>query len=378
MTTNISRVPFVDLAAQQAEVATEIIPAVTRILKQGNFIGGTDVSEFESEYADYLSVAECVGVGNGTDALELAMLAAGIGSGDEVIVPTNTFIATVEAVVRVGATPVLVDVDETNLLITAEGVSGALTEKTAAVIAVHLFGQVAPVEEIADVIKDLDILLIEDAAQSQGAKRFGRPAGSLGHIAATSFYPGKNLGAAGDAGAVMTSDQRLADRVRLLGAHGSQHKYVHELMGRNSRLDTIQAVVLRAKLRRLDRWNELRREAAARYAQLLADIPGVTLPCTSEGNVDVWHLYVIQVEDRERIAESLSAAGISTGIHYPTPIHLTEAWNALGLPVGSFPIAEASATRILSLPMYPHITEAEQQHVASTLRAAMSLLAEAK
>lgn len=378
MTTNISRVPFVDLAAQQAEVAAEIIPAVTRILEQGNFIGGTDVSEFESEYADYLSVAECVGVGNGTDALELAMLAAGIGSGDEVIVPTNTFIATVEAVVRVGATPVLVDVDETNLLITAEGVSGALTEKTAAVIAVHLFGQVAPVEEIADVIKDLDILLIEDAAQSQGAKRFGRPAGSLGHIAATSFYPGKNLGAAGDAGAVMTSDQRLADRVRLLGAHGSQHKYVHELMGRNSRLDTIQAVVLRAKLRRLDRWNELRREAAARYAQLLADIPGVTLPCTAEGNVDVWHLYVIQVEDRERIAESLSAAGISTGIHYPTPIHLTEAWNALGLPVGSFPIAEASATRILSLPMYPHITEAEQQHVASTLRAAMSLLAEAK
>lgn len=378
MTTNISRVPFVDLAAQQAEVAAEIIPAVTRILEQGNFIGGTDVSEFESEYADYLSVAECVGVGNGTDALELAMLAAGIGSGDEVIVPTNTFIATVEAVVRVGATPVLVDVDETNLLITAEGVAGALTEKTAAVIAVHLFGQVAPVEEIADVIKDLDILLIEDAAQSQGAKRFGRPAGSLGHIAATSFYPGKNLGAAGDAGAVMTSDQRLADRVRLLGAHGSQHKYVHELMGRNSRLDTIQAVVLRAKLRRLDRWNELRREAAARYAQLLADIPGVTLPCTAEGNVDVWHLYVIQVEDRERIAESLSAAGISTGIHYPTPIHLTEAWNALGLPVGSFPIAEASATRILSLPMYPHITEAEQQHVASTLRAAMSLLAEAK
>jgi dTDP-4-amino-4,6-dideoxygalactose transaminase len=243
-------------------------------------------------------------------------------------------------------------------------VERALTPRTRAVVPVHLFGQVAPVERL----RGLGVPILEDAAQAQGARRHGRPAGSLGRVAATSFYPGKNLGAAGDAGAVMTDDADIADRVRLLGAHGSPSKYVHQVVGRNSRLDTIQAVVLRAKLQRLEKWNELRRQAAERYAELLGDVPGLRLPGSAPGNEDVWHLYAVRVDERDRVLAGLAEAGVGAGVHYPTPVHLSPAYAHLRLPRGSFPVAERAAGEILSLPMYPHLTADQQEYVAAQLR----------
>ena len=235
----------------------------------------------------------------------------------------------------------------------------------------HLFGQVAPVEEIGKIAADAGVPMIEDAAQSQGALRHGRAAGSFGLAAGTSFYPGKNLGAAGDAGAVTTTDAEVARTVRVIAAHGSARKYEHETIGMNSRLDTVQAVVLEAKLRRLAGWNDARRAAAARYAELLAGIDGVGVPVSAAGNEDVWHLYVVQVDERDRVLRELNAAGIGAGIHYPTPVHLTGAYADLGLRAGAFPVAEAAAGRILSLPMFPHLTAAQQERVVDVLAGAV-------
>jgi dTDP-4-amino-4,6-dideoxygalactose transaminase len=254
-----------------------------------------------------------------------------------------------------------------------EAVRAAVGPRTEAVVPVHLFGQVAPVEAIGKIAADAGVPMIEDAAQSQGARRHGRAAGSFGLAAGTSFYPGKNLGAAGDAGAVLTSDAEVARQVRVIAAHGSAHKYDHEVIGVNSRLDTVQAVVLEAKLARLDGWNAARRAAAARYAELLAGVAGVRVPTSAEGNEDVWHLYVVQVDDRDRVLRALNDAGIGAGIHYPTPIHLTGAYAHLGLGAGSFPVAERAAGRILSLPLYPHITAAQQQRVVEVLSAAVEI-----
>jgi len=267
---------------------------------------------------------------------------------------------------------VLADVDRTHLLIDPESVAEVAGPRTKAIVPVHLFGQTAPVEQLVDIAGSCGAVIVEDAAQSQGATRFGRPAGGLGAAAGTSFYPGKNLGAAGDAGAVLTNDAELADRVRTLAAHGSDRKYIHDIVGMNSRLDTIQAVVLSAKLRRLTRWNDLRRAAAARYTEMLAGIPGVTLPEAADGNVDVWHLYVIRVGDRDRVLAALHEAGIGAGIHYPHPIHLTGAYAHLGVPVGSLPAAEAAAKEILSLPLYPHITAGQQEYVVDVLIRALA------
>jgi dTDP-4-amino-4,6-dideoxygalactose transaminase len=361
-------VPFVDLAAQQAEIADEVRLGLDSVFERTAFIGGAEVAYFEQEFAAYVGVRHCVGVGNGTDALELALRALGVGAGDEVILPANTFIATAEAVSAIGATPVLVDVDEEHLLIDPAEVERAITDRTKAIAPVHLFGQTAPVEQLLG----FGVPVLEDAAQSQGARRAARPAGSLGRVAATSFYPGKNLGAAGDAGAVMTDDAGIAERVRVLSAHGSPSKYVHEVVGRNSRLDTVQAVVLRAKLARLEKWNEQRRQAADRYAAMLADVPGVRVPVSAPGNEDVWHLYVVRVEDRDRVLAELGTAGIGAGIHYPTPVHLTEAYADLCLPSGSFPVAERAAGEILSLPMFPHLTAEQQERVVEALRKSVS------
>lgn len=367
----VTPVPFVDLAAQQREVQGSINDALAEIFETTAFIGGHSVAEFEASYADFIGVDHCIGVGNGTDALELALRACGIGPGDEVILPANTFVATAEAVSLAGATAVPVDVDPKHLLISPRAVAEAVTERTKAIIPVHLYGQTAFMEELRPIAAASSAVLIEDAAQSQGASRYGENAGCLGDIAATSFYPGKNLGAAGDAGGVMTSNAALAEKVRLLSAHGSKVKYVHEIVGRNSRLDAVQAVVLSAKLQRLAQWNQLRREAAERYGQLLADIPGVVLPSQAPGNEDVWHLYVIQVDERDRVLEDLNKQGIGAGIHYPDPVHLTPAFEHLGYGVGSFPVAERAARRILSLPMFPHITAAQQRRVADALRQAV-------
>jgi dTDP-4-amino-4,6-dideoxygalactose transaminase len=363
-------VPFLDLASQQEEIEDEVRLGLDSVFARTAFIGGSEVAAFEEEYADYLGVGHCVGVANGTDALELAMRAVGVRPGGEVILPANTFIATAEAVSAIGAVPVLVDVDEEHLLIDPALVERAITTRTQAIVPVHLFGQTACVERLRPLAEAAGIAVVEDAAQAQGARRHGRPAGSLGTIAATSFYPGKNLGAAGDAGAVMTDDAEIADRVRVLAAHGSPRKYVHDVIGRNSRLDTVQAVYLRAKLARLEKWNELRRQAADRYASLLTGQPGVRIPRSAGGNEDVWHLYVVRVAERDRVLAELAAAGIGAGVHYPTPVHLTRAYAHLGLGAGSFPVAEAAAGEILSLPMFPHLTQEQQERVAAALGAA--------
>ncbi len=362
-----AKVPLVDLAAQWAEIADEVKEGWEAILSRTAYIGGTAVAEFEAAYAEYIGVEHCIGVGNGTDAIELALRAVGVGPGDEAILPANTFIATAEAVVRAGATPVLVDVDPEHLLIDPARVAEAITPRTRAIIPVHLYGQTAPVEELLPLARGCGAVIVEDAAQSQGATRFGRKAGSLGTIAATSFYPGKNLGAAGDAGAVLTDDPELARRVRLLGAHGSAQKYVHETLGFNSRMDALHAVVLSAKLRRLDAWNAARQAAADRYVESLADTADVAVPRSANGNGDVWHLYVVQVPNRDRVLAALGESGVGAAVHYPTPIHLTQPFATVSQGAGTFPVAERTATQVLSLPLYPHITPDLQQYVVDEL-----------
>jgi dTDP-4-amino-4,6-dideoxygalactose transaminase len=365
-------IPLVDLAAQHAEIADEVATGVAEVFATTAFIGGKPVGEFELAYAEATEVAHCIGVANGTDALELALRGVGVRPGGEVILPANTFIATAEAVSRIGAIPVLVDVDPNYLLIDPNQVAAAITKRTQAIVPVHLFGQVAPVEKLISIAAPLGIAVVEDAAQSQGATRFGRYAGGLGDAAGTSFYPGKNLGAAGDAGAVTTQRADVAEQVRLIANHGSSRKYVHDVVGVNSRLDTIQAVVLKAKLARLADWNERRRAAAARYGELLADVPGVRTPASAPGNVDVWHLYVVRVQNRDEVLNALHEAGIGAGIHYPYPIHLTRAYAGLGYQLGDFPVSERAADEILSLPIYPGITRGQQDHVVESARRALT------
>lgn len=369
-------VPFVDLKVQHAEVAAEVLDGFAEVLEAGDYIGGGAVWAFEEEYAAFCGVRHCIGVGNGTDALELALRALGVGHGDEVVVPAATFIATAEAVLRAGARPVFADVDDETLLLDPGDVERVVTDRTRAVVPVDLHGQVAPFEQLSISLSDRGIAVLEDGAQSQGATRHGRRAGSFGRVAATSFYPGKNLGAYGDGGAVLTDDDDLAEQVRLLGAHGSAVKYVHTSVGFNSRLDTLQAVVLRAKLRRLPGWNAQRREAAARYDSLLDGIPALRLPTTLDGNEHVWHLYVVRVTDaspigRDEVLRRLHAEGIGAGVHYPVPVHLTPALSMLGHRPGDLPVSERAASQMLSLPMFPGITQAQQTRVAEVLSAAL-------
>ncbi len=365
------RVPFLDLASQQAEIADEVLPVWRRQFESASFIGGPEVDAFEREFAEYIGVRHVVGVSNGTDALELAYRAVGVQPGDEIIMPANTFIATAEAASRLGAVPVFVDVDDEHLLIDPAAIEAAITPRTRVIAPVHLFGQTAPMERIVPIAERHGLVVVEDAAQSQGASGPAGRAGSIGRVAATSFYPGKNLGAAGDAGAVMTDDPEIAHVVRNLGGHGSSTKYVHDRVGMNARLDAVQATVLRAKLRRLDGWNASRRAAADRYAELLGGIVGVRLPVSRVGNEDVWHLYVIRVDERDRVLAELGEAGIGAAIHYPTPVHLTEAYGSLGYRRGQLPVAEAAADRILSLPMFPHLTATQQERVADALQPAL-------
>ncbi|WP_244931728.1 DegT/DnrJ/EryC1/StrS family aminotransferase [Nocardioides sp. W7] len=365
-------VPLVDLRPQQDRVATEVRDAVQAVLESGAYVLGPPVSRFEEEYAAFCGTDHCVGVGNGTDALHLALRAAGIGSGDEVIVPANTFVATAEAVVLAGAELVLVDCDE-DLLIDVDAAAARLTPRTRAVVGVDLYGQAAPFERLRAVVGP-DVLLVEDGAQSQGGARHGRPTGSLADVAATSFYPGKNLGAVGDAGAVTTDRADLATELRKLRNHGGVERYRHEVVGTNSRLDSIQAAVLSIKLTHLKEWNAQRAAVADRYAALLGDLPQVVLPRTVAGNEHVWHLYVVRVPERARVQQALADAGIGTGLHYPAPIHLMPAFADLGLGPGSFPVAERTAGQILSLPMYPGLTAVQQERVAAALVAAVSEL----
>ena len=336
------------------------------------FIGGPQVAAFEREYAESVGARYCVGVGNGTDAIEIALRGLGVEPGGECILPANTFVATAEAVTRAGAVPVLVDcVDDGTYLIDTDAVEAAVTPRTQAILPVHLYGQAAPVERLLPLAERMGAQVVEDAAQSQGACRNGMSAGTFGHAAATSFYPGKNLGAYGDAGAVLVGSEDVAVRVRMIRDHGSRRKYEHEICGFNSRMDTLQAVVLSAKLRRLSGWNAARRDAAARYDALLSQRDDVVKPHVLDGNEHVWHLYVVSVDDRDRVVKELHTAGIGAGIHYPVPIHLTPAFAGLGYVEGDFPIAERAARHILSLPIFPEITAEQQEYIASVLISAL-------
>jgi dTDP-4-amino-4,6-dideoxygalactose transaminase len=363
----VSSIPLVDLSIQHRQIAAEVEQGFAEVLAKGDYIGGSSVSMFEDEYADYVGAAHCIGVANGTDALEMALRALGVGRDDEVVLPANTFIATAEAVIRAGARPVLVDVDDDALLIDPKQVEAVLTARTKAVIPVDLYGQAAPFEQLPSVLGERGIFVLQDGAQSQGALRHGRRAGTFATIGATSFYPGKNLGAYGDAGAVITQDSELARRVRVMGAHGSAVKYEHTEFGFNSRLDTLQSVVLRAKLRHLDRWNGQRREAARRYDEMLAGHDRVRRPVTLEGNEHVWHLYVVRVANRDEVLKRLGAKGIGAGIHYPVPVHRQPAFSGLGLSEGDFPVTEASCRSMISLPIFPGITVEQQERVVEVL-----------
>ena len=363
-------IPLVDLGLQHGYVAEAIERAWDRITEETDFVLGLDVRTFEDEYARFCGVRHCVGLGSGTDAVEFAIRSVGVRPGDEVIVPTNSFIASAAAVVRAGARPILVDVDPEYLLIDPERVAARITAKTAAVLAVHLFGQMAPAEELRGLIGDRAYLL-EDAAQAHGAIRNGVGAGAVSLAAGTSFYPGKNLGAYGDAGALLTSDDDVARKARSLRDHGSSSKYQHPDLGFNSRLDTIQAAVLGAKLPFLHRWNEARRQAASIYDELLGDLSIVVRPRVLAGNEHVWHLYVVRVPRRDEVLRSLHDAGIGAGVHYPVPIHLQGAFRGLGYRDGDFPVAESAAREILSLPIYPGITPEQQERVIEGLRRAL-------
>jgi dTDP-4-amino-4,6-dideoxygalactose transaminase len=366
-------IPLVDLQAAHAEVADEVRSGFDRILADTAFIKGAEAAAFEREYAAFTGIGHCVGVANGTDAIELALRAAGVTSGSKVVLPANTFVATAEAVMRAGAIPAFADVDPEYLLIDEPSLKAAIDSTTTAIVPVHLYGQLAPMQQVGEAAATRDLIVVEDAAQAHGATQHGQQAGSFGAMASVSFYPGKNLGAYGDAGAVLTNSAELARELRLLGDHGSERKYVHERLGFNSRMDGLQAVVLRAKLKRLAAWNEARRQAARRYDELLADLDEVTLPATAPGNVHVWHLYVIRVPRRDEVLRSLEDAGVRAGIHYPVPVHLQPAFRELGYGSGDFPVAEAAASEILTLPLYPQITEEQQRYVAQAMRTALLL-----
>ncbi len=371
---DVNRIRLVDLAAQRAAVADEVADGWRRVLEQTAFVGGPQIAAFERDYAAFTGTRHCVAVANGTDAIEIALRALGVGPGDECVLPANTFLATAEAVCRIGAIPVLVDcADDGTYLLDPGAVEAAIGPRTAAIIPVHLYGQAAPVERLMPMAGRAGIWVVEDAAQAQGARRDGIGAGALGHAAATSFYPGKNLGAFGDAGATLTDSADAAERMRLIANHGSPRKYEHSVLGFNSRMDTLQAVVLLAKLRRLAAWNAARRVAAGRYDVMLRGLDGVVRPQVLSGNEHVWHLYVIRVPDRDRVLGRLQAAGIEAGIHYPYPIHLTPAFaDLVKYQRGAFPVAERNAGQLLSLPIFAEITPSQQERVVVELISALA------
>ena len=358
-----SKIQFVDLLRQYQNLKPEVDAAILRAVGRGDFILGEDVREFEKEFAAFNQASHCVGVADGTDALHLALLALGIGPGDEVIVQTNTFIASVLAISCTGAKPVLVDCEPGFYQVDVKAVERALTPRTKAIMPVHLYGHPADMDPLLQIAKDRKLFVVEDTAQAHGATYKGRLCGTMGDIGCFSFYPGKNLGAYGDGGAVVTRDAAQAEKISLLRNYGQKVKYVHTMKGFNSRLDTVQAAILRVKLKHLAKWNDQRRAAAARYGALLGGTKLQT-PKTAPWANPVWHLYVVQTDDRAQLQLKLDAAGVAHGIHYPIPVHLQEAYRDLGHKPGDFPVAESLAPRILSLPMFPEITEEELQRVA--------------
>jgi dTDP-4-amino-4,6-dideoxygalactose transaminase len=365
----MSKIPLVDLHAQYASIKPAIDAAIHSVIDATAFVGGPDVKAFEQEFATFCEVPHAVGCANGTDALHVVLRALGVGPGDEVITVPNTFIATAEAISMAGATPVFVEVLEATALMDPTKVADAITPRTKAIMPVHLYGQPADIDAIAHVARDIPI--IEDAAQAHGARLRGRRTGSMGIAGTFSFYPGKNLGAYGDGGAMTFRDAALAKRCAMLRDHGRLDKYLHELPGFNSRLDTIQAAILRVKLAHLDAWNAARRNIAAWYLERLSGVPGLQLPHVPDGVEPVWHLFVVNHERREHLRARLSDSGIGVGVHYPVPLHLQPAYRHLGYAKGRFPIAEKLSATCLSLPLYAELSEADVDRVSRSLREAL-------
>lgn len=359
-------IPFVDLRAQYLSIKAEIDEAIARVLETTAFVLGREVEAFEAAFAEYVGARFCVGLNSGTAAVQLAVMACGIGAGDEVIVPANTFFATAEGVSTAGASPVFVDADPDSYNLDPARIEAAITERTRAIMPVHLYGQAADLDPVFEIAGRHKLLVIEDAAQAHGSLYKGKRVGPLSDAGCFSFYPGKNLGAYGEGGAVVTNDEAVARRVRLLRDHGSEQKYRHEIVGYNFRLEGIQGAVLGVKLRHLDKWNDLRRAHAARYNELLAGSP-LTLPRELAYARHIYHLYVVQADERDALQQRLSEAGVQTGIHYPIPIHLQPAYASMGHKAGDFPEAERQARRVLSLPMFPELTDEQIEKVVEAI-----------
>ncbi len=363
-------IPLLDLKAQYLTIKADIDQAVLGVLDSCKFILGPEMKALEEEIALYCGTKEAVAVGNGTDALVLTLKALGIGPGDEVITTPFTFFASAETIAQVGATPVFVDLDPLTLNMDLDKLEAKVTLRTRAIIPVHIFGQMVDVERIMEIAARHDLKVIEDAAQAIGAEYRGKKAGSLGHAGTFSFFPTKNLGAYGDGGMIVTNDKHLAAELRMLRFHGCQLKYYHEKVGYNSRLDEIQAAVLRVKFRYLEQWNDLRREKAGLYDRLLQKLP-LTLPGKDPLAKQIYHLYVVRSPKRDSIIKHLSAAGVATGIYYPLPLHLQRAFRNLGYKEGDFPAAEQACKEAFAIPCYPELTNVQQQEIVRLLQGAL-------
>ena len=365
------KVPFLDLKAQYATIKDEIAAALQQVLDNTAFAGGPFVAAFEKDFAAYCTTKHAVGVGNGTEALWMALIALGVGAGDEVITVPDTFIATAEAISFCGAKPVFVDVDEKTYNMDPAKLEAAITPKTKAVIPVHLFGQMCDMDPIMEMARKHKLFVIEDSSQSHGAEYKGKRAGSIGDVGCFSFYPGKNLGAYGEAGAIVTSNDALADKMKMLRDHGSSKKYYHTYLGFNCRMDGFQGAVLSVKLKYIDKWNEARRKNAGLYTQALTGAKGVVTPTEAAWAKHVFHVYAIRVANPGALISTLGEKEIGTNIHYPLPVHLQDAYASLGLGKGSFPVAERCAAEFVSLPMFPELTAEQIAFVANEIKASL-------
>jgi dTDP-4-amino-4,6-dideoxygalactose transaminase len=362
------KVPFLDLKAQYESIKDEINAAIQKVIESCAFAGGPFVERFEREFAAFCQCKYCVGVGSGTEALWLSLIAMGIGSRDEVITVPNTFIATAEAISFTGANSVFVDIEEETYNMDPNLIEEVITPRTKAIIPVHLFGQMANMDPITDLAKKKGLFVVEDSCQAHGAEYKGRSAGSIGDAVCFSFYPGKNLGADGEAGAMGTNNQKLAERIKTLRDHGQLKKYQHRMIGWNARMDGLQGAILSVKLKHLSEWNEVRRNKAKLYNKLLANIDGVITPKEADYAKHVYHVYAIRVQNREKLITALADKGIQCGIHYPIPIHLQEAYRYLGLEKNSFPVAEKYAEEFISLPMFPELTKEQIEYVSLEIK----------
>jgi dTDP-4-amino-4,6-dideoxygalactose transaminase len=363
-------IPFVDLVQQYNSIKDEVAVAIQNVLDTCSFIGGKPLEEFEAAFAKYCDSRYAIGMANGTDALHLVVRALGIGAGDEVITAANSFIASASSIEMANATPVFVDIDPVTYTIDPAKIEAAITPRTKAIIPVHLYGQAADMDPIMEIARRHNLYVIEDAAQAHGTEYKGKRIGSIGDVACFSFYPGKNLGAYGDGGAVTTNDPELVKRLNQLRDHGRMSKYEHAMVGYNSRLDSLQAAILSVKLRYIDSWNSKRMEIAGWYGELLAQ-SGLVLPSARSGSNHIYHLYVVQTSDRAAIQQHLADAQVATGIHYPVPLHLQPAFKHLGYKQGDMPVTEAAAERLLSLPMFPELTREQVEYIVEHLLAAI-------